>query len=64
LLATGRTWDLEKAIKLVSKNLIEAIPGDPWKGEGGAAVSFPPSALPSLNADAAQTGIKVVEKCK
>ncbi len=34
LLATGRTWDLEKAVELVSKNLIEAIPGDPWKGEG------------------------------
>jgi predicted nucleotidyltransferase component of viral defense system len=34
LLATGRSWDLEKAVELVSKNLIEVIPGDPWKGEG------------------------------
>jgi predicted nucleotidyltransferase component of viral defense system len=34
LLASGRSWDLEKAAKLVSSKLIEALPGDPWKGEG------------------------------
>jgi len=34
LQATGRVWDLKKAVELVSKHLIEALPGDPWKGEG------------------------------
>ena len=32
-LAVGRTWDLQKSAKLVSTKLIEALPGDPWKGE-------------------------------
>ncbi|MEM8773164.1 MAG: hypothetical protein AAGD92_16085, partial [Pseudomonadota bacterium] len=30
---------------------------------GAAAVHFPLSALPSLNADAAQTGIQIVQRC-
>lgn len=34
LLAAGREWDLEKSVALVSTKLIEALPGDPWKGEG------------------------------
>lgn len=33
LLAEGRSWDLKKAVEIVSANLIEALPGEPWKGE-------------------------------
>ena len=35
LLAARRSWNLETAAKVVSENLIEALPGDPWKGEEG-----------------------------
>ena len=34
LLANGRQWDIDKAMKLVAAKLIEALPGEPWKGEG------------------------------
>ena len=34
LLATGFSWDIEKAASLVSSRLISLLPGDPWKGEG------------------------------
>lgn len=33
LLAEGRSWDFKKAVEIVSTNLIEALPGEPWKGE-------------------------------
>ena len=33
LLATGFTWDLEAAAESISTNLIQLLPGDPWKGE-------------------------------
>ena len=32
LLSEGFTWDIETAAPLVSKQLIERLPGDPWKG--------------------------------
>ncbi len=34
LLATGFTWDLEAAAESISTNLIQLLPGDPWKGGG------------------------------
>ena len=34
LLATGFSWDIEKAAQLVSSRLIAPLPGDPWKGHG------------------------------
>ncbi len=32
LLATGFTWDIEAAAESISTNLIQLLPGDPWKG--------------------------------
>ena len=32
LLAPGFSWDIEAAFKTVSENLIQGLPGDPWKG--------------------------------
>ncbi|HUF82102.1 MAG TPA: hypothetical protein VMN03_13280 [Burkholderiales bacterium] len=32
LLSDGFTWDIKTAAPLVSKQLIERLPGDPWKG--------------------------------
>lgn len=31
LLATGRTWDAQEAAKMVMRELIAQLPGDPWK---------------------------------
>lgn len=31
LLATGRTWNAPEAAKMVMRELIERLPGDPWK---------------------------------
>lgn len=33
LLATGYRWDIQEARENVSSQLIERLPGDPWKGE-------------------------------
>ncbi len=33
LLATGFSWDFEAAAESISTNLIQLLPGDPWKGE-------------------------------
>ncbi len=33
LLSEGFTWDIQTAAPLVSRELIERLPGDPWKGE-------------------------------
>lgn len=33
LLAPGFSWDLQSASKIVSENLIQLLPGDPWKGK-------------------------------
>ena len=35
LLATGWSWDLKSAAERVSSELIQLLPGGPWKGEGG-----------------------------
>jgi predicted nucleotidyltransferase component of viral defense system len=34
LLAAGFSWDINKAVPVVSARLIECLPGDPWKGGG------------------------------
>jgi predicted nucleotidyltransferase component of viral defense system len=34
LLAAGFSWDMEAAAPVVSSQLIERLPGKPWKGEG------------------------------
>ncbi|MGD0867008.1 MAG: hypothetical protein ABSA49_15785 [Rhizomicrobium sp.] len=34
LLAPSYTWDSEAAAAIVSSQLIQLLPGDPWKGEG------------------------------
>lgn len=34
LLVPGHTWDLSAAVANVRKELIERLPGDPWKGAG------------------------------
>ena len=34
LLAAGFSWDIKKAAGAVSRHLIEALHGTPWKGEG------------------------------
>ncbi len=33
LLAIGYRWDIHEAVEDVSSQLIECLPGDPWKGE-------------------------------
>jgi len=33
LLASGYTWQIEKAAETISTHLITLLPGDPWKGE-------------------------------
>ncbi len=34
VLATGYRWDMEEAANVVVSELIERLPGDPWKGDG------------------------------
>lgn len=34
LLRSGGSWDLERALQLVSRELVERLPGQPWKGVG------------------------------
>ncbi len=33
LLAPGFEWDFETALRIVSENLVEKLPGEPWKGK-------------------------------
>jgi len=33
LLAPGVAWDFEDALRVVSENLVEKLPGEPWKGK-------------------------------